>query len=98
MARFPATDQGSGASAFDGAGSESAGASAFHRELQRARRHLARLEAEQQARTGRSSAGLEPAVFDESPAFVRTCNLLICAIVLLPVALAVIALVRRLAG
>lgn len=71
--------------------------SAFQRELERARRHLARLEAEDALR--RQPAMIDqPARFDESPALVRACNALIWAIVLLPFILALAALVRRIAG
>lgn len=70
--------------------------SAFQRELERARRHLARLEAEEALR--REPSGIDDAQFDESPALVRVCNALIWAIVLLPILLAVLALARRVAG
>lgn len=71
--------------------------SAFQRELDRARRHLAKLEAEEALRR-RPALIDETAHFDESPALVRVCNLLIWAIVLLPFMLALAALVRRIAG
>jgi hypothetical protein len=72
-------------------------ASAFHRELERARRHLAKLEAEQQ----RYQPPLTPANdvnFDESPVIARTCNALIWVIVAAPFVLALAVLVRRLIG
>lgn len=99
LAKLPAADAGPGASAAGGSGFRSPnGPSAFQRELDRARRHLAKLEAEQKIRTQQTLHVDEPARFDESPAFVRTCNILIWAIIIIPVALALIAFVRRLAG
>lgn len=99
MGKVPAANIGSGTSAPEGAGFPSpSGPSAFQRELDRARRHLAKLEAEEQLRQQRPAIPDHDASFDESPAFVRVCNALIWAIVLLPVVLAVLALVRRVAG
>lgn len=98
MGKVPAANLQSGSSAPEGPGfPSSSGPSAFQRELDRARRHLAKLEAEDQRR--RQQPAVEDDVsFDESPIFVRLCNLLIWAIVLLPVVLAVFALARRVAG
>jgi hypothetical protein len=99
LGKVPAVHLGSGTSAPEGAGFQSpSGPSAFQRELDRARRHLAKLEAEDQLRRQQPVFQEDDASFDESPTFVRVCNLLIWAIVLLPVALAVIALARRVAG
>ena len=71
--------------------------SGFHRELERARRHLAKLEAEQQRHSQ-----LRPAAndvnFDESPVIAKTCNALILTIVAAPFVLALAVLVRRLLG
>jgi hypothetical protein len=95
----PAANLGSGAPASDGADfPPPSGPSAFQRELERARRHLAKLEAEDQLRRQQPVILEQQPTFDESPAFVRTCNALIWAIVLLPVVLAVLALARRVAG
>lgn len=98
MAKLPAADTGSGSSAGGADFTSPTSPSAFQRELDRARRHLAKLEAEQQLRAQRPAGLDEPVRFDESPAFARTCNLLIWAIVLLPILLAVIGLVRRILG
>jgi hypothetical protein len=99
LGKVPAANFGSGASASEDADfSSPSGPSAFQRELDRARRHLAKLEAEDRLRRQHPVILEEHAGFDESPTFVRICNLLIWAIVLLPVALAVLALVRRVAG
>ena len=97
MANRPAASSGSEPSSFEGAGATVAGSAAFQRELERARRHLARLEAEAEA-SARPKHLDHSARFDESPAFARVCNLMIWAIVLLPVVLAVVTLTRRLAG
>lgn len=99
MGKVPAASLGSGASASEGADfSPPQGPSAFQRELDRARRHLARLEAEDRLRRRQPVILEQHPGFDESPTFVRVCNLLIWAIVLLPVVLAVLALARRVAG
>jgi hypothetical protein len=99
LGKVPAANLGPGAATPDGTDfSSPSGPSAFQRELDRARRHLARLEAEDRLRRQRPVILEEHAGFDESPTFVRVCNLLIWAIVLLPIALAVLALVRRIAG
>jgi hypothetical protein len=99
LGKVPAANLGSGASASESADfSSPSGPSAFQRELDRARRHLAKLEAEDRLRRQQPVILEEHPTFDESPAFVRICNLLIWAIVLLPVALAVLALARRVAG
>ena len=85
MTKLPAADLGQ------------TGASAFHRELERARRHLAKLEAEQQ----HYSPPAMPAnnvTFDESPVIAKTCNALIWVIVSAPFVLALAVLVRRLIG
>lgn len=74
------------------------GPSAFQRELDRARRHLAKLEAEDRARRRQPLVPEDHTALDESPTFVRLCNVAIVAIMLLPVVLAVLALVRRIAG
>lgn len=95
MERLPAINNRSGTS--DAGSPPFAEPSAFQRELERARRHLARLEAEQQLRAEHPIL-LDETRFDESPALVKTCNVLIWAIVLLPVVVAVIALVRRMAA
>ena len=99
MGKVPAANLGSGTSASEGAGfSHPSGPSAFQRVLERARRHLAKLEAEDQLRRQQPVLLEQQPTFDESPTFVRICNLMIWAIVLLPVVLAVMALVRRVAG
>ena len=99
MGKVPAANLGSGASAPEGADfSSPSGPSAFQRELDRARRHLAKLEAEDRLRRQRPVILEQHPGFDESPAFVRVCNLLIWAIVLLPVVMAVLGLARRVAG
>lgn len=85
MTKLPAADLGA------------ARATAFRQELERARRHLAKLEAEQQ----RYSRPLPPANdvnFDESPIIAKTCNALIWVIVSAPFVLALAVLVRRLIG
>jgi hypothetical protein len=87
-----------GAGTAESADFSAIGPSAFQRELDRARRHLARLEAEQQARSRIPALPEDSVRFDESPTFVRTCNLLIWAIVVAPVLVAAIVLLRRLAG
>ncbi|MFD1611234.1 hypothetical protein ACFSCW_05395 [Sphingomonas tabacisoli] len=97
MANVPAANPGPHPRAANDADVQPPGPSAFQRELDRARRHLARLEAEDSLRRAPLTAE-DDARFDESPALVRVCNVLIWAIVLLPVLLAVAALVRRLAG
>jgi len=71
--------------------------SAFHRELDRARRHLARLEAEQERFT-RPVRPANDVNFDESPVIAKTCNALIWVIVSAPFVLALAVLVRRLIG
>lgn len=98
MGKVPAANLGSAIPASEGADFPSSGPSAFQRELDRARRHLAKLEAEDQLRRQQPVILEQQATLDESPTFVRVCNLLIWAIVLLPVALAVLALARRVAG
>jgi len=69
--------------------------SGFERELDRARRHLARLEAEQRQRERQSPADLPP-LFAEDLRLATICNLIIWAIMLLPVVAGVVALVLRL--
>ena len=99
MGKVPAANLGSGASASEGADfPTSSEPSAFQRELDRARRHLAKLEAEDQLRRQQPVVLEQHPSFDESPTFVRVCNALIWVIVLLPVVLAVLALARRVAG
>ena len=100
MANHSAASHGPGDMASESADFQSlTSPSAFQRELDRARRHLAKLEAEQARRARPPVPGEESdAQFDESPTFVRTCNLLIWAIVALPIALALVALAQRLAG
>ena len=97
MAKLPAADPGATASENSGFPSLH-GPSGFQRELERARRHLAKLEAEQARYLHASAPTDRQPHFDESPAFVRTCNLLIWAIIVAPIALAIIAAIRRLAG
>jgi len=99
LGKVPAANLGSGAPASEGLDFQSSsGPSAFQRELDRARRHLAKLEAEDQLRRQQPVILDQQPTFDESPTFVRVCNALIWAIVLLPVVLAVLALASRVAG
>jgi hypothetical protein len=99
LAKLPAANMGSGAAASEGADFPPfSGPSAFQRELERARRHLARLEAEEELRVQQPVVADDRVQFDESPVFVRTCNVLIWAIIVLPIAVAVIALARKLIG
>lgn len=96
MANRPAAH--AGAAANDTGSPQPMGPSAFQRELDRARRHLARLEAEDQLRRQLPAMPDQPVHFDESPALVRVCNVLLWAIVLLPFALGLAVLVRRFVG
>ncbi|HYZ48862.1 MAG TPA: hypothetical protein VE567_08205, partial [Sphingomonas sp.] len=68
------------------------GPSAFQRELQRARQHLAKLEAEERLRTHQPLIANDHSSFDESPAFARVCNTLIWIIVAAPFVIALLAL------
>lgn len=68
-------------------------------ELARARRQVARLEEEHaRAAAAARQAHVDPPRFDESPRLAAACNALICAIVALPVVLALVLLVQRLFG
>jgi hypothetical protein len=99
LGKVPAANLGSAAPVSDDTDfSSPSGPSGFQRELDRARRHLAKLEAEDRLRRQQPAILEQHATFDESPTFVRVCNLLIWAIVLLPVVLALLALARRMAG